>query len=186
MTCLSIKLSHIEFSKKKSIKEKFYTLCSLGKGKLLKTCEKLKIHPFYGKGEKKMEKYVLSGIGDVMEIESPLGFCKGESSLLDSRRKTQELLDSMKTSRRKTLAALVEMSVRSSDATICSMGKSYASLTEFIAQTEDKLKEIETEIQTKIITAIKDSLTDSKTDEDESDTNESSQKEEDKKESKDE
>ena len=128
-----------------------------------------------------MEKYVLSGIGDVMEIESPLGFCKGESSLLDSRRKTQELLDSMKTSRRKTLAALVEMSVRSSDATICSMGKSYASLTEFIAQTEDKLKEIETEIQTKIITAIKESLTDSKTDEDES-----SQKEEDKEESKDE
>ena len=132
--------------------------------------------------EKKMEKYVLSGIkGDVMEIESPLGFCKGESSLLDSRRKTQELLDSMKTSRRKTLAALVEMSVRSSDATICSMGKSYASLTEFIAQTEDELKEIETEIQTKIITAIKESLTDSKTDEDES-----SQKEEDKEESKDE
>ena len=128
-----------------------------------------------------MEKYVLSGIGDVMEIESPLGFCKGESSLLDSRRKTQELLDSMKTSRRKTLAALVEKSVRSSDATICSMGKSYASLTEFIAQTEDKLKEIETEIQTKIITAIKESLTDSKTDEDES-----SQKEEDKEESKDE
>lgn len=136
---------------------------------------------------KKMEKYVLSGIkGDVMEIESPLGFCKGESSLLDSRRETQELLDSMKTSRRKTLAALVEMSVRSSDATICSMGKSYASLTEFIAQTEDKLKEIETEIQTKIITAIKESLTDSKTDEDESDTNESIQKEEDKKENKDE
>ena len=128
-----------------------------------------------------MEKYVLSGIGDVMEIQSPLGFCKGESSLLDSRRKTQELLDSMKTSRRKTLAALVEMSLKSSDATICSMGKSYASLTEFIAQTEDKLKEIETEIQTKIITAIKDSLTDSKTDEDES-----SQKEEDEKESKDE
>lgn len=133
-----------------------------------------------------MEKYVLSGIGDVMEIQSPLGFCKGESSLLDSRRKTQELLDSMKTSRRKTLAALVEMSVRSSDATICSMGKSYASLTEFIAQTEDKLKEIETEIQTKIITAIKDSLTDSKTDEDESSDSESSQKEEDEKESKDE
>ena len=152
-----------------------------------------------------MEKYVLSGIkGDVMEIESPLGFCKGESSLLDSRRKTQELLDSMKTSRRKTLAALVEMSVRSSDTTICSMGKSYASLTEFIAQTEGKLKEIESEIQTKIITAIKESLTDSKTDGDESDTNEygdesdtneygdesdtneSSQKEEDKKESKDE
>lgn len=186
MTCLSIKLSHIEFSKKKSIKEKFYTSCSIGKGKLLKTCEKLKIHPFYGKGEKKMEKYVLSGIGDVMEIESPLGFCKGESSLLDSRRKTQELLDSMKTSRRKTLAALVEMSLKSSDATICSMGKSYASLTEFIAQTEDKLKEIETEIQTKIITAIKESLTDSKTDEDESDTSESSQKEEDKEESKDE
>ena len=181
MTCLSIKLSHIEFSKKKSIKEKFYTSCSIGKGKLLKTCEKLEIHPFYGKGEKKMEKYVLSGIGDVMEIESPLGFCKGESSLLDSRRKTQELLDSMKTSRRKTLAALVEMSLKSSDATICSMGKSYASLTEFIAQTEDKLKEIETEIQTKIITAIKESLTDSKTDEDES-----SQKEEDKEESKDE
>ena len=129
-----------------------------------------------------MEKYVLSGIkGDVMEIESPLGFCKGESSLLDSRRKTQELLDSIKTSRRKTLAALVEMSLKSSDATICSMGKSYASLTEFIAQTEDKLKEIETEIQTKIITAIKESLTDSKTDEDES-----SQKEEDKEESKDE
>ena len=129
-----------------------------------------------------MEKDVLSGIkGDVMEIESPLGFCKGESSLLDSRRKTQELLDSMKTSRRKTLAALVEMSLKSSDATICSMGKSYASLTEFIAQTEDKLKEIETEIQTKIITAIKESLTDSKTDEDES-----SQKEEDKEESKDE
>ena len=128
-----------------------------------------------------MEKYVLSGIGDVMEIESPLGFCKGESSLLDSRRKTQELLDSMKTSRRKTLAALVEMSLKSSDATICSMGKSYASLTEFIAQTEDKLKEIETEIQTKIITAIKESLTDSKTDEDES-----SQKEEDKEERKDE
>lgn len=134
-----------------------------------------------------MEKYVLSGIkGDVMEIESPLGFCKGESSLLDSRRKTQELLDSMKTSRRKTLAALVEMSVRSSDATICSMGKSYASLTEFITQTEDKLKEIETEIQTKIITAIKESLTDSKTDEDESSASESSQKEEDEKESKDE
>ena len=129
-----------------------------------------------------MEKYVLSGIkGDVIEIESPLGFCKGESSLLDSRRKTQELLDSMKTSRRKTLAALVEMSLKSSDATICSMGKSYASLTEFIAQTEDKLKEIETEIQTKIITAIKESLTDSKTDEDES-----SQKEEDKEERKDE
>ena len=100
---------------------------------------------------------------------------------MDSRRKTQELLDSMKTSRRKTLAALVEMSLKSSDATICSMGKSYASLTEFIAQTEDKLKEIETEIQTKIITAIKESLTDSKTDEDES-----SQKEEDKEESKDE
>lgn len=134
-----------------------------------------------------MEKYVLSGIGDVMEIQSPLGFCKGESSLLDSRRKTQELLDSMKTSRRKTLAALVEMSLKSSDATICSMGKSYASLTEFIAQTEDKLKEIEAEIQTKIITAIKESLTDSKTDGDESDTNESSQKkEEDEKESKDE
>lgn len=134
-----------------------------------------------------MEKYVLSGIkGDVMEIESPLGFCKGESSLLDSRRDAQELLDSMKTSRRKTLAALVEMSVRSSDATICSMGKSYASLTEFIAQIEDKLKEIETEIQTKIITAIKESLTDSKTDEDESDTAGSSQKEEDEKESKDE
>lgn len=186
MTCLSIKLSHREFSKKKSIKEKFYTSCSIVKGKLLKTCEKLKIHPFYGKGEKKMEKYVLSGIGDVMEIESPLGFCKGESSLLDSRRKTQELLDSMKTSRRKTLAALVEMSVRSSDATICSMGKSYASLTEFITQTEDKLKEIETEIQTKIITAIKESLTDSKTDEDESSASESSQKEEDEKESKDE
>ena len=133
-----------------------------------------------------MEKYVLSGIGDVMEIQSPLGFCKGESSLLDSRRKTQELLDSMKTSRRKTLVALVEMSVRSSDATICSMGKSYASLTEFIAQTEDKLKEIKAEIQTRIVTAIKESLTDSKTDEDESDTNESSQKEEDEKESKDE
>ena len=134
-----------------------------------------------------MEKYVLSGIkGDVMEIESPLGFCKGESSLLDSRRKTQELLDSMKTSRRKTLAALVEMSLKSSDATICNIGKSYAGLTEFIAQTEDKLKEIETEIQTKIITAIKESLTDSKTDEDESDTNESSQKQEDKEESKDE
>lgn len=125
-----------------------------------------------------MEKYVLSGIGDVMEIQSPLGFCKGESSLLDSRRKTQELLDSMKTSRRKTLAALVEMSLKSSDATICSMGKSYASLTEFIAQTEDKLKEIESEIQTKIITAIKESLTDSKTDEEKS-----SQKEEDKEES---
>ena len=133
-----------------------------------------------------MEKYVLSGIGDVMEIESPLGFCKGESSLLDSRRKTQELLDSMKTSRRKALAALVEMSLKSSDSTICSMGKSYASLTEFITQTEDKLKEIETEIQTKIITAIKESLTDSKTDEDESSASESSQKEEDKKESKDE
>ena len=134
-----------------------------------------------------MEKYVLSGIkGDVMEIESPLGFCKGESSLLDSRRKTQELLDSMKTSRRKTLAALVEMSLKSSDSTICSIGKSYAGLTEFIAQTEDKLKEIETEIQTKIITAIKDSLTDSKTDEDESDTAESSQKEEENKEDKDE
>lgn len=135
-----------------------------------------------------MEKYVLSGIGDVMEIESPLGFCKGESSLLDSRRKTQELLDSMKTSRRKTLAALVEMSVRSSDATICSMGKSYASLTEFIAQTEDKLKEIESEIQTKIVTAIRESLTDTDTKAcgDESDANESSQKEEDKEESKDE
>ena len=136
-----------------------------------------------------MEKYVLSGIkGDVMEIESPLGFCKGESSLLDSRRKTQELLDSMKTSRRKTLVALVEMSLKSSDSTICSMGKSYASLTEFIAQTEDKLKEIETEIQTKIITAIKESLTDTDTKAcgDESDTNESSQKQEDKEESKDE
>lgn len=133
-----------------------------------------------------MEKYVLSGIGDVMEIESPLGFCKGESSLLDSRRKTQELLDSMKTSRRKTLAALVEMSLKSSDSTICSMGKSYASLTEFIAQTEDKLKEIETEIQTKIITAIKDSLTDSKTDEEKSSASESNKEEEDEKESKDE
>lgn len=129
-----------------------------------------------------MEKYVLSGIkGDVMEIESPLGFCKGESSLLDSRRKTQELLDSMKTSRRKALAALVEMSLKSSDATICSIGKSFQSLTESIAHAEEHLKEIETEIQTKIITAIKESLTDSKTDEDES-----SQKEEDKKESKDE
>lgn len=53
MTCLSIKLSHREFSKKKSIKEKFYTSCLIGKGKLLKTCEKLKIHPFYGKGEKR-------------------------------------------------------------------------------------------------------------------------------------
>ena len=128
-----------------------------------------------------MEKYVLSGIkGDVMEIESPLGFCKGESSLLDSRRDTQELIDSMKASRKKTLVALVEMSLKSSDSTICSMGKSYASLTEFIAQTEDKLKEIEAEIQTKIVTAIKESLTDSKTDGDESDTNESSQKEEDK------
>ena len=133
-----------------------------------------------------MEKYVLSGIGDVMEIQSPLGFCKGESSLLDSRRKTQELLDSMKTSRRKTLAALVEMSLKSSDSNICSMGKSYASLTEFIAQTEDKLKEIETEIQTKIITAIKESLTDSKTDEDESSTSESNKEKEDEKESKDE
>lgn len=129
-----------------------------------------------------MEKYVLSGIkGDVMEIESPLGFCKGESSLLDSRRNAQELIDSMKASRKKTLVALVEMSLKSSDPTICSIGKSYASLTEFIAQSEDKLKEIETEIQTKIITAIKESLTDSNTDEDES-----SQKEEDKEESKDE
>lgn len=132
-----------------------------------------------------MEKYVLSGIkGDVMEIESPLGFCKGESSLLDSRRDTQELIDSMKASRKKTLVALVEMSLKSSDATICSIGKSFQSLTESIAHAEEHLKEIETEIQTKIITAIKDSLTDSKTDEDESDTAESSQKEEDEKESK--
>ena len=127
-----------------------------------------------------MEKYVLSGIGDVMEIQSPLGFCKGESSLLDSRRDTQELIDSMKASRKKTLVALVEMSLKSSDATICSIGKSFQSITESIAHAEEHLKEIETEIQTKIITAIKESLTDSKTDGDESDVNESSHKEEDK------
>lgn len=134
-----------------------------------------------------MEKYVLSGIkGDVMEIESPLGFCKGESSLLDSRRDTQELIDSMKASRKKTLVAMVEMSLKSSDATICSIGKSFQSLTESIAHAEEHLKEIETEIQTKIITAIKESLTDSKTDEDGSDANESSQKEEENKEGKDE
>lgn len=127
-----------------------------------------------------MEKYVLSGIGDVMEIQSPLGLRKGESSLLDSRRDTQELIDSMKASRKKTLVALVEMSLKSSDATICSIGKSFQSLTEYIEHAEEHLKEIETEIQTKIITAIKESLTDSKTDGDESDVNESSHKEEDK------